>query len=309
MGNNIASKDLLIDLINRVPDNFTQVLRSKKNSHLYGNTFDYVNTTYKGTKFSEKLYKHIHGEKNCKKCGTPLTCKQFRSFFEGYMEEFCSKKCALHSTERTDHIKQTKLERYGDSSYNNLPKQQETMVARHGVKHNWSSGSSLREKCYATNEKLHGSRGWNNPEKYKRTMMEKYGVKHPSHDPDILDKIQKCRWKQYKLPSGREIKIQGYEHFALNALLQTHSEEDIITERRKMPKIFWTDDSEKSHRYYPDIFIKSKNKFVEVKSPWIWKLHKNLNLQKIKAVKSQGFEIDVLLFNAKGELLETYASQ
>jgi hypothetical protein len=86
-------------------------------------------------------------------------------------------------------------------------------------------------------------------------------------------------------------------------------ENNIVTTRKEMPKIFWNDDTGKSHRYYPDIFIKSKNKFVEVKSPWIWNLHKNLNLRKIKAVKSQGFEIDVLLFNSKGELLETYASK
>lgn len=75
-----------------------------------------------------------------------------------------------------------------------------------------------------------------------------------------------------------------------------------------MPKILWANEDGKQHRYYPDIFIKSQNKFIEVKSPWIWNLNKNLNLQKIKAVQSYGFKIDVLLFNAKGKLLETYAS-
>ena len=308
MENNILSNKSLIELVTRVPDNFTQILRSKKNNHLYGGPFDYINATYSGTKFSEKLYKHIHGERRCKKCGTPLTSKQFRSFIEGYKEEFCSKTCALHSEERTNHIKQTKLERYGNTSYNNLPKQQDTMVARYGVKHNWSGKGTLREKCYETNEKLHGSRTWNNVEKFKKTCLKKYGVTHPSHISEVLDKIQKCKWKQYKLPSGAEIKIQGYENFALDILFKTHLESDIVTKRIEMPKIFWTDELGKSHRYYPDIFIKSKNKFMEVKSPWIWNLHKNLNLQKIKAVKSQGFQIDVLLFNAKGELLKTYAS-
>ena len=76
-----------------------------------------------------------------------------------------------------------------------------------------------------------------------------------------------------------------------------------------MPKILWKDLENNIHRYYPDIFIPTKNKFIEVKSQWIWNLNKNLNLCKLNATKSQGFEIDVLLFNQKGNLIETYASK
>lgn len=40
-----------------------------------------------------------------------------------------------------------------------------------------------------------------------------------------MDKIPKKTYKikTYTLPSGKEIKIQGYEHFALNKRFETYS--------------------------------------------------------------------------------------
>jgi hypothetical protein len=349
MENNIASNDLLVDLVNRVPDNFTQVLRSKKNYHLYGKTFDYINTNYDGSKFSEKLYKHICGERHCKKCGTPLTSKQFRSFFDGYKEEFCSKKCALHSTERIIHIKQTKLDRYGSAAFNNLPKQQKTMVRKYGVPHNWSANSPLREKCYETNEKLHGSRTWNNqpkshatklgrgsyqkqiettkntcqkkygvdfvtqlPEmrrKSKETNLRKYGVEYPSQNPTISEKCYK-KWKSFILPSGRNIKLQGYEPIAILLLLQTYTEEALTTTRKDMPET-WYILNQKRHRYFPDIFIKSENKFVEVKSEYTFQSKKEETIEKHNECLNNGYLHEIWIFNNKQKLMEVikdYAS-
>ena len=68
MKNNILSKEEILKLVSEIPDNFTQVLGAKKYSSLYENTFRFVNQNYGGNKFSEKLYKHIYGSKNCKKC-------------------------------------------------------------------------------------------------------------------------------------------------------------------------------------------------------------------------------------------------
>ena len=80
--------------------------------------------------------------------------------------------------------------------------------------------------------------GYRNPfqnkkckEKIRKTNFEKYGVEHPNQNKEIMDKNSKKAYKikTYTLPSGKEIKIQGYEHFALNKLLETYSEEQIIT--------------------------------------------------------------------------------
>jgi len=348
--NNIISNKLLIDLVTKIPDNFTQVLRSKKNTSLYGNTFDFINQNYDGIKFSEKLYKHIYGSKPCKKCGIPLTSKQFRSFLDGYMEEFCSKKCALHSDERTNHIKQTKLEKYGNSSYNNLQKQQATMLSKYGIKHNWNTNSTFREDGLNTNLELHGSRTWNNPsqststkikngsyikqvenlkqtcrkkygvdfvtqtpemkEKSAQTNLKKLGVRFPSQHPDIADKCYK-NWKLFTYPSGHEIKLQGYEPTAITILLQTISEDDIITKKKNMPEI-WYILNNTIHRYYPDVFIKSQNKFVEVKSEYTFQSKKEETIIKHNTCLENGYLHEIWIFNKQQILVETiktYASK
>jgi hypothetical protein len=350
MENNILSHNEILNIVNQFPDNFTQIFRSKKNYNLYGNTFSYINSTYDGIKFSEKLYKHVYGEKHCKKCNNLLTSKQFRSFFDGYVKEFCSKKCALHSIDRITNIKKTKLERYGNSSYNNLPLQQKTMMNKYGVTHNWNKNSISREKCYDTNEKLHGSRTWNNPEKsietkikngsyikqvgnLKKTCREKYGcdfvtqtsemkeksaqtnlknfgVRFPSQHPDIVEKCYK-NWKLFTYPSGNEIKVQGYEPAAINLLLKTILEDDIITKKRNIPEIWYILNNDK-HRYYPDIFVKSQNKFIEVKSEYTFQSKKEETLIKHNTCLEMGYLHEIWIFNKQQTLVETiktYASK
>ena len=349
MENNILSKEQIIELIHEIPDNFTQSLRAKKNYFLYGDTFEYVDENYIGNKFSEKLYKHVYGLVNCKKCGKLLTSKQFRSFSLGYMGEFCSKTCALHSNERTDHIKHTKLLKYGCSSYNNLPKQQMTMLDKYGVKHNWSGMGSLREHCYLTNAKLYGSRGWNNPiqstktksecgsykrqventkktcqSKYgvdfptqtegmkvksKQTNLKKYGVEYPSQNPLISEKCYK-KWHPFILPSGKVINLQGYEPAAILLLLQTYTEKEITVSRKDMPEI-WYILNNKCLRYFPDIFIKEKNKFIEVKSEYTFQSKKDETFAKHNECLNNGYSHEIWIFNDKQKLMEViknYAS-
>jgi hypothetical protein len=49
-------------------------------------------------------------------------------------------------------------------------------------------------------------------------------------NPDIFLKNNKHRldWKDYTMPSGKIIRVQGYEIFALDLLLRTYKEEDLI---------------------------------------------------------------------------------
>lgn len=339
---NILSKENIVEVINNSPDNFTQIFRSKKNYYLYGSTFNFINSNYSGEKFSEKVYKHIYGEKYCKKCGIKLTSKQFRSFFGGYKEEFCSKDCALHSKERTDNIKNTKIKLYGNASYNNMEKQKQTMLERHGVEHNWSGKGNLREKCYETNLKLHGSRGWNNSNKstetkiksgaYKKqvinmnktclskynkdfytqtsemkeksanTNLKKLGVRYPSQHPDIIEKCYK-KWKVFKFPSGKQINLQGYEPTALKLLIETFPERDIITTKKDMPSIWYTFNGN-LRRYFPDIYLKSINKFIEVKSEYTFQLKKEENISKHNKCLDNGYFHEIWIFDKNLNLVE-----
>lgn len=62
--------------------------------------------------------------------------------------------------------------------------------------------------------------------------------------------------------------IKGYEHLALDELVKIYNEDDILTDRNDMPKIMYNF-NDKTLRYYPDIYIKSENKIIEVKSTYL----------------------------------------
>jgi hypothetical protein len=59
----------------------------------------------------------------------------------------------------------------------------------------------------------------------------------------------------YIYPSGKCIKIQGYEHYVLNELLKTIEETKIITGAKNVPTIWYMGIDGKKHRHYVDIFI------------------------------------------------------
>lgn len=108
-------------------------------------------------------------------------------------------------------------------------------------------------------------------------------------------------------PSGKTIHIQGYENYALDILLKNNQimEDDIVASKKEVPEIWYKDSDDKDHRYYVDIFIKSFNKFIEVKSTWTYKK----NMEKVEltknTVKEKGFLYECWVFDGKGNIVET----
>lgn len=76
--------------------------------------------------------------------------------------------------------------------------------------------------------------------------------------------------KPYKLPSGKELSVQGYENYAIDRLLNIEEieEDDILTSRTEVPECWYRDQSDKLRRYYTDIYIPSQNRCIEVKSKY-----------------------------------------
>jgi hypothetical protein len=109
-------------------------------------------------------------------------------------------------------------------------------------------------------------------ERYKKTCLEKYHTEHASQSIEVQERCEKSghSYKSYILPSDAEIKIQGYENFALDALLKTYAEHQLKTSRQDQPEIWWTDEKSQRHRYFSDIFIPHKNLIIEVKSTWTY---------------------------------------
>ena len=137
----------------------------------------------------------------------------------------------------------------------------------------------------------------------KQTMLRKYGVTNAQHCPELFAKLQNTsfKWKEYVMPSGRIVEIQGYEPFAIDYLLKKgYVEKDIVCGRGlNIPTIPYQFDS-KYKKYYPDIFIPSENFIIEVKSGYTYKLHLQQNLAKRDACLSQGYKFEFLIFNKKG---------
>jgi hypothetical protein len=114
--------------------------------------------------------------------------------------------------------------------------------------------------------------------------------------------------KDYVMPSGKIIKIQGYEHFALNELIYKNNvlENEIITGCENVPTIWYNDELNKKHKHYVDIFIPSQNKCIEVKSEWTAELNKHNIFLKQNAAKEAGYLYEIWIFNNDGNKIKLY---
>lgn len=218
--------------------------------------------------------------------------KRKKTCLEKYNVDSVSK-----SKEIKNKIKQTTLELYGVESTLFLP---HVKLARtQTLKNNMDEINIKRSSYWDVDGNKQSAL-----EKRKQTTMNSYGVENVSQNCDIYDSSQKYRWKEYILPSGKSIKIQGYENFALDLLLCKYNETEIITSKNKIPEIWYIDENNKQHRYYADIYIPKDNLIIEVKSTWTYKKYLNINLLKAQATKSAGYNFKFLIFDAKANLVQ-----
>lgn len=141
-------------------------------------------------------------------------------------------------------------------------------------------------------------------EKIKQTNLEKYGC-HPSQTNEVIEKINKKSksYKKYKMPSGIERNVQGYEPYALDILLKEYTEEQIKTDRKDIPRIKYTYNNIDKY-YFPDIYIPDKKLIIEVKSKWTYSLDLDKNLSKKQATIEAGYSYEFWCFNNKGVKME-----
>jgi hypothetical protein len=145
-------------------------------------------------------------------------------------------------------------------------------------------------------------------QKIKQTCLKKYGVENVSQNSEIMEKITKKSFsrKEFIFPSGKKQLVQGYEHFALNDILNIDNieENDVIIGAKNVPNIWYNDDNNKLHRHYVDIFIQSKNLCIEVKSTWT--IIKPNVFIKQNAAKKLGYNYEIWLYSPKGEKINCF---
>ena len=142
-------------------------------------------------------------------------------------------------------------------------------------------------------------------EKWKQTCLEKYGGHH-NQNKEVQIKAEKnsYKFKEFTLPSGKIIKYQGYENLAILELLKVYNEKDIHIGRGEVPIIKYKSE-EKERVYFPDIYVKSINTIIEVKSEWTVKLQSARIDDRAKSVKEAGFNYEVWIYSEKKVRTET----
>ncbi len=139
-------------------------------------------------------------------------------------------------------------------------------------------------------------------EKINETFEEKYGG-HPMQNQEVMQNLQEKlkKYKKYTLPSGDICNVQGYEPYALNILFKTYKEEHIKINRKDVPRIKYDYDG-KTKYYFPDIFIETEKRIIEVKSTWTYQSNLNMNLAKAKATIDHGYIFEFWIFDSKGNI-------
>lgn len=145
-------------------------------------------------------------------------------------------------------------------------------------------------------------------EKVEKTWIGKYGVRNPQQNIEVHKRNIKSRldYKSYTTSSGKTLRVQGYEPQALDLLFKSYDENDVSVSKSEMPEFWYVDVSGKNRRYFPDIFIKSENRFIEVKSTWTYNINKNKIKLKCKSVTDKSYKIDVWILHENGTLLQEY---
>ena len=236
--------------------------------------------------------------------------KKTTTFFKNY-----GVSCNLKLENTKEIIKQTNLEKYGVEYASQSPQIKEqikqTCLINHGVEYSLQS-KIVKEKGKKTMLEKYGvenpSQSDEIKELKKQTSLKNYGTEYPNQNAKFAEKTSKnsYRSKTYIFPSGKEINVQGYEPFALDELIHTLSEDDIITGCSNVPNIAYADEEGKQHKHFPDIFIPSQNKCIEVKSTWTAEKKKGNIFHKQTAGKQLGYTYEIWVYNGKGEKVNCY---
>lgn len=207
-----------------------------------------------------------------------------------------------------DKIKAKNIITYGvEYSFQAEPvkeKIKETLMKRYGVDHSMKMEETKR-KTRETNQKNyrcdHPLQNQDMKDMIKATNIIRYGVEYPNQSVEVQAKSQKTglKYKLYTAPSGIQRNIKGFEHFALDILFNEMNleEDDVHTDRKTVPRICYDNNT---RYYFPDIWIESLNKIIEVKSTWTYKLHKESNLKKWVATVGEGYTMEFWIFTNKG---------
>ena len=262
-------------------------------------------------------FKTQYKEANLEKYGTENYARTQES--KDKYKQTCLNKYGVDSYSKTDKFKkdrkETLVEKYGVDSYSKteeyMKKYKETCLERYGKESYLQSDLHKQRTIQSSIQKFgvnHYTKTDDFKERYKTTCLSKYGVENSSQNHNIMEKIIKGAYKQkeFKFLSGRIEIVQGAEPFALRDLIDIEhiDENDIVVGCKNVPTIWYNDINGKKHRHYVDIFIKSQNRCIEIKSEWTKSINEHNIFLKQKAGKELGYKYEIWVYNGKGIRIE-----
>lgn len=208
-------------------------------------------------------------------------------------------------------IKETNIKKYGTENVFSNKEIQDKIIQsnlnKRGVKYAFQS-EEVKKKIKETCLEKYGYEFACQNEEIKtklktnlaKVFLEKYGC-HPQQTSEIHQRTRhnSLKFKDYKMPSGNIRKIQGYEDKALDELSIHFNEDDIITNRELVPRIKYVY-NDTYHYYFPDIYLKSINKIIEVKSDYTMTLDIDKILLKSEATKKEGYNYEIWIYSRNG---------
>ena len=286
--------------------------------------------------FNQRCYHILNDIKEipvCKYCGIEKVNFNNRDKKWGYLD-YCSSKCGRLNSKSQLKYKETSLKKYGVDNFSKTKvfkdKMNDLNISKYGVKW-YQQSEDFRQKSIKTCLEKYGFTSYTKTEefklkiresfmlnwgvdwytksqdfrdKFKKTCMERYGVEHFMFDDDISNLFKK-QYKDYKLPSGKIVRIQGYENFALDILLKKYNEDDLLISNKEIRNEigiinYIIDDSQKI--YIPDIYIKSENKIIEVKSQFTYDSELEKNKIKKESCIDMGIDFEFWIIDKSGNI-------
>lgn len=234
----------------------------------------------------------------------PEVKKKFSQWSKEYQNREDVKKAKSEWTKKyfkeNPHARFDLAKSVSDYFKNVYPNDNEAKIKRSNSAKKVSSQPDIRKKRSMSMGKY-----WGDPENRIRQgikqkeiqgepeMIEKHrkNTQKLWEDPEYVNKVFLSRYRKFTFPSGRVVNTQGYENMVLDDLLKIYDESDIFVGaseiRNQIGRIKYTFDG-KIRSYYPDIYIKSINLIIEVKSEYTFNQHREINLAKEKACLEAG---------------------
>lgn len=150
------------------------------------------------------------------------------------------------------------------------------------------------ETCLKNYGVEYGIQSEQGKKKYNETSLKNWGTPYPQQSNKYQEMYNVYARKEYTMPSGHVRKVQGNEPQALDILLKTYNEPQILTDFWDMPFI-WYDFNNKRKRYFPDVYIPDDNLIIEVKSKYTYEVALKQNMLKRQATIDAGYKFEFMV--------------